>query len=70
MHKEFCDRCKKDISNLKTYETSWVSVYSMENEISCRKTLCSSCAIDIMNIIDIECDKYELKTEVIDMEEV
>ena len=69
MNKIFCDRCKKDLGNLKVYEVPSLEIKDMKEDateekgIDYNKTLCPSCAIDIMNIIDIECDKYELKTE-------
>lgn len=70
MDKTFCDRCKKDIGSLKAYEVPSLKIRDMkeyateEKGMDYNKTLCPGCAIDIMNIIDIECDKYELKTEV------
>ena len=46
------------INDLKEYDTN------NEKGIDYRKTLCPECAIDIMNIIDIECDGYKLITKV------
>lgn len=69
MNKTFCDRCKKDISNLKVYEMVSLGIkdlkqYALNDEkgIKYNKTICPECAIDLMNIIDIECDEYILKT--------
>ena len=71
MNKVYCDRCKKDIGNLKTYELVNLQIndlkeYATNNEksIDYRRTLCPECAIDLMNIIDIECDRYKLITKV------
>lgn len=69
MFKTFCDRCKKDISFLKTYEMVNLKIEDMKEYatdkkgISYSKTLCPGCAIDFMNILDFECDRFELKTE-------
>ena len=71
MNKIYCDRCKKDIGNLKTYELINLQIndlkeYATNNEkgIDYHKTLCPECSIDLMNIIDIECDRYKLITKV------
>ena len=73
MNKTFCDRCKKDISHLKIYEAISLDIkdlkeYAMTNEkgVEYHKTLCPECANDIMNIVDIECDRYELRTSVVE----
>ena len=71
MNKVYCDRCKKDIGNLKSYELVNLQIndlkeYATNNEkgIDYHKTLCPECSIDLMNIIDIECDRYKLITKV------
>ena len=71
MNKIYCDRCKKDLGNLKSYEVVNLQindlkeyVTNMEEGIDYNKVLCPSCAIDLMNIIDIECDRYKLITKV------
>ena len=71
MNKVYCDRCKKDIGHLKGYELVNLQIndlkeYATNNErsIDYHKTLCPECAIDLMNIIDIECDRYKLITKV------
>ena len=71
MNKVYCDRCKKDVGNLKTCELVNLQIndlkeYATNNEkgIDYHKTLCPECTIDIMNIIDIECDRYKLITKV------
>lgn len=71
MNKVYCDKCKKDIGNLKSYELVNLQVndlkaYATNNEkgIDYHKTLCQECAIDLMNIIDFECDRYKLITKV------
>lgn len=71
MNKVYCDRCKKDIGNLKTYELVNLQIndlkeYATNNEkgIDYHKTLCPECSTDLMNIIDIECDRYKLITKV------
>lgn len=71
MNKVYCDRCKKDMGYLKTYELVDLQIkdlkeYALNNEkgINYNKTICPECAIDLMNIIDIECDKYKLITKV------
>lgn len=71
MNKIYCDRCKKDLGNLKSYELVNLKindlkeyVTNMEESIDYNKVLCPSCAIDLMNIIDIECDRYKLITKV------
>ena len=69
MFKTFCDRCKKDISSLKVYETVSLKMedqvaYATEKEgISYSKTLCPDCATDFMNILDFECNRFELKVQ-------
>ena len=67
MNKVYCDRCKKDMGYLKTYELVNLKIndlkeYALNNEqgINHNKTICPECAIDLMNIIDIECDRYKL----------
>ena len=69
MNKTFCDRCKKDISNYKVYEVVRLTIedqkqYAVNDEkgIEYHKYFCQECAIDFMNMIDIECDRYNLKT--------
>lgn len=71
MNKTFCDRCKKDISHLKIYELVSLEIKDMkeyalndEKGTEYHKSICPECAIDFMNIIDIECDRYNLKTHV------
>lgn len=70
MMKYFCDRCKKDIGDLKVYEQVSLKIEDLkryateEDGIEYHKTLCPECAVDIMNIVDFECTKYELKTSV------
>lgn len=71
MNKVYCDRCKKDIGNLKSYELVNLQIndlkeYALSNakNIDYHKTICPDCATDIMNIIDIECDRYKLITKV------
>ena len=71
MNKVYCDRCKKDMGYLKNYELVDLQIkdlkeYALNNEkgINYNKTICPECAIDLMNIIDIECDKYKLITKV------
>lgn len=71
MRKTYCDRCKKDLSNLKWSELVNLKIndlkeYAKDNEkcIDYNKVLCQSCATDLMNIIDIECDRYKLITKV------
>ena len=71
MNKVYCDRCKKDMGYLKTYELANLQIndlkeYATNNDkgIDYRKTLCPECVIDLMNIIDIECDRYKLITKV------
>lgn len=71
MNKVYCDRCKKDIGKLKSYELVNLQIndlkeYATNNEkgIDYRRTLCPECVIDLMNIIDIECDRYKLITKV------
>lgn len=71
MNKVYCDRCKKDIGKLKSYELVNLQIndlkeYATNNEkgIDYRRTLCPECSIDLMNIIDIECDRYKLITKV------
>lgn len=71
MRKTYCDRCKKDLSNLKCYELVNLKIndlkeYAKDTEkgIDYNKVFCQSCAIDLMNIIDIECDRYKLITKV------
>ena len=71
MNKTFCDRCKKDISHLKSYGVISLDIkdlkeYALDNEkgIEYHKTICPECATDIMNIVDFECDRYNLKTYV------
>ena len=71
MNKIYCDRCKKDLGNFKSYELVNLKINdlkeyatNMEEGIDYNKVLCPSCAIDLMNIIDIECDRYKLITNV------
>ena len=71
MNKVYCDRCKKDLGKLKSYELIDLRIrdfktYDTNNEksINYHKTICPGCAIDLMNIIDIECDRYKLITKV------
>lgn len=71
MNKVYCDRCKRDLGILKTYELVNLQMndlkeYATTNDrgIDYHKTICPDCAIDIMNIIDIECDRYKLITKV------
>ena len=71
MNKVYCDRCKKDMGYLKTYELVDLQIkdlkeYALNNEqgINYNKTICPECAVDLMNIIDIECDRYKLITKV------
>ena len=71
MNKVYCDRCKKDLGNLKTYELVDLQIndlkeHAINNEkgLEYHKTICPNCAIDLMNIIDIECDRYKLITKV------
>lgn len=71
MNKIYCDRCKKDLGNFKSYELVNLKINdlkeyatNMEEGIDYNKVLCPSCAIDLMNIIDIECDRYKLITKV------
>ena len=71
MNKVYCDRCKKDLGNLKHYELVNLKIedlkeYALNDEkgIQYSKTLCPSCSIDIINIIDSECDRYKLITKV------
>lgn len=62
---------KKDLSNLKCYELVNLKIndlkeYAKDTEkgIDYNKVFCQSCATDLMNIIDIECDRYKLITKV------
>ena len=71
MNKVYCDRCKKDLGNLRSYELvnlqiSDLKEYALNNEkgINYNKVICPECAVDLMNIIDIECDRYKLITKV------
>lgn len=71
MNKTYCDRCKKDLDNLKSFELVNLKIndlkeYAKDNEkgINYSKVFCPSCAIDLMNIIDIECNRYKLITKV------
>ena len=68
MFKSFCDRCKKEMGYLKSYEIVHLKIedskeYALNDEkgIEYNKILCPDCATDIMNIIDFECDGYKLK---------
>ena len=71
MNKVYCDRCKKDIGTLKTYELVNLQINDLkeyatndDKGINYHKTICPECVIDLMNIIDIECDRYKLITKV------
>ena len=71
MNKVYCDRCKRELGNLKTYEVVNLQINDLkeyatndEKSLEYHKTICLDCAIDIMNIIDIECDRYKLITKV------
>ena len=71
MYKVYCDRCKRDLGNLKSYEVVNLQINDLkeyatndEKGIYYHKTICPECAVDLMNIIDIECDRYKLTTKV------
>lgn len=71
MKKVYCDRCKKDIGKLKSYELINLQINDLkeydtndDKGINYHKTICPKCAIDLMNIINIECDRYKLITKV------
>ncbi len=60
MLKKLCDRCKKEIER----SEGEVDFDSYFYNIIYRKIFCNKCAIDIMNVIDYECDRYKLKINV------
>ena len=71
MKKIYCDRCKIDMGYLKTYELVNLQINDLkeyatndEKGIDYHKIICPECAVDLMNVIDIECDRYKLITKV------
>lgn len=68
MRKRFCDRCKEELKN---EEDNYIKIvednYKEEKcEVVINKELCKSCMEDLVNMVNFECNRYTLKTEVIE----